>query len=202
VRFNNTTQTVGTDSGALTVVGGIGIGGGVYVGGNLYAAGTVTATNTVRITNSDVSTSTTTGALVVTGGLGIGGNLVVGGLTILQQAQEVMVPINAPGPFAVLDFNKGAIFYITGMTSNFEARFVNVPTSANHVYATTLILVQSATTACVSNSVTVNSVSRTIRWSGGTTATVTTSRTDVISITLVATGTNAYTVLAGGSGYY
>jgi len=129
--------------------------------------------------------------------------LTVGGTTILQQAQEVMVPITNPGANATLNFNQGAIFYITGMTSNFTATFVNVPTSNNYVMATTLILVQSVSTAYSINSiVNINGSTSTIRWASGTTATVTTSRTDVISITLITTGTNAYTVLASGNEYY
>jgi hypothetical protein len=191
----NATQTNATNSGALIVAGGVGVGGGLYVGGNLYAVGTITATN------ATASTSTTTGALTVAGGVGVGGSLAVGGTTILQQAQEVMVPVVNPGASATLNFNSGAIFYITGMTSNFTATFINVPTAANYVCATSLILAQTGT-AYVANAVSINGTLNTIRWSGGSTATVTANRTDVISITIMATGTNAYTVLASGGEYY
>jgi hypothetical protein len=166
---------------------------GSFLGGTL--------TNVVNITNVTSSTSTNSGALTVVGGVGIGGNLAIGGTTILKQAQEVMVPVTSPGASAALNFNNGAIFYITGMSSNFTAAFSNVPTSANYVYATSLILAQGGT-AYVVNAVTVNGVSQTIRWLGGSTATVTANRTDVISVTLAATGTNAYTVLASGGEYY
>jgi hypothetical protein len=188
--ITSTANSTSTTTGALVVTGGVGIGGALFVG------------NTTTITSTASSTSTTTGALVVTGGVGIGGNLAVGGTTILQQAQEVMVPVSSPGTNATLNFNSGAIFYITGMTSNFTATFVNVPTSTNYVMATSLILVQNATTAYVMNSVNVNGTTITPRYLGGSTATVTTSRTDILSITIIATGTNAYTVLATSGEYY
>jgi len=169
--------------------------------GGVTASGTGTTTTFV-ISNSTQSTGTNTGALTVSGGVGVAGNLVVGGITILQQAQEVMVPVNSPGVNPTLNFNQGAVFYVTNMTSNFTATYINVPTSANYVYATTLILAQTATNAYTVANVRVNGTAQTIRWLGGSTATVTANRTDVISVTLVATGTNAYTVLASGGEYY
>jgi hypothetical protein len=161
-----------------------------------------TVTNAISITNSTQSTGTNTGALTVSGGVGVAGNLVVGGITILQQAQEVMVPVNSPGVNPTLNFNQGAVFYVTNMTSNFTATYINVPTSANYVYATTLILAQTATNAYTVANVRVNGTLSTIRYQGGSAPTVTTSRTDIISITLIATGTNAYSVLISGSEYY
>jgi hypothetical protein len=190
ISITNTASSTSTTTGALTVAGGVGI------GGNLYQSGVHV------ITNTSSSTNTTTGALVVAGGVGVAGNLTVGGTTILQQAQEVMVPITNPGANATLNFNQGAIFYITGMTSNFTATYINVPTSANYVYATTLILAQTATNAYTVANVRVNGTLSTIRYQGGSAPTVTTSRTDIISITLIATGTNAYSVLISGSEYY
>jgi hypothetical protein len=200
-------DTNGPNNGFFGLIGGTDITVDLVTISNSSTLQSVTSrgsstTAVISITNTASSTSTTTGALTVAGGVGIGGNLAVGGTTILQQAQEVMVPVSSPGTNATLNFNSGAIFYITGMTSNFTATFVNVPTSTNYVMATSLILVQNITTAYVVNSVNINGAVRPIRWAGGTTATVTTSRTDVISITLIATGTNAYTVLASGGEYY
>jgi len=193
--------TAGTDTAVSTSTGEV----TVWLNSTLQSITNRGSSTTavISITNTASSTSTNTGALTVAGGVGIGGNLAVGGTTILQQAQEVMVPVSSPGTNATLNFNSGAIFYITGMTNNFTATFVNVPTSTNYVMATSLILVQSVSAAYSINSVvSINGSTSTIRWVGGTTATVTTSRTDVISITLIATGTNAYTVLASGSEYY
>jgi hypothetical protein len=73
IKLQNTTTSIGTNTGALTVVGGVGIGENLYVGG-------LTSFNGLsKITNISESTSTNTGALTVVGGVGIGGNLYVGG---------------------------------------------------------------------------------------------------------------------------
>ena len=67
-----TTAASSTNTGALTVAGGVGIAGGLFVGA------TVTSTNHI-ITGVTNATSTVTGALQVAGGVGIGGDLWVGG---------------------------------------------------------------------------------------------------------------------------
>jgi hypothetical protein len=118
ILITNITDSAGTNSGALQVVGGAGIGGNLYVGGDLYQRGAkVVTTSTVqslststlagvtqygattpdaiRITNTSSSTSIVTGALVVAGGVGIGGNiniaggLVASGINLLNQNQHI-----------------------------------------------------------------------------------------------------------------
>ena len=64
----NATASTSTNTGALTVYGGLG------VGTNLY-------TNLATVTNASSATSTTTGALTVAGGMGVGGNVYVSGST-------------------------------------------------------------------------------------------------------------------------
>jgi hypothetical protein len=79
----STTNSTGTDTGALTIAGGVGIGGDLWLGGSLYfkeAAGSFTAER-IRVTGTDSSYNTTTGALQVVGGVGIGGDVHIGGLT-------------------------------------------------------------------------------------------------------------------------
>jgi hypothetical protein len=118
ILITNVTDSAGTDSGALQVVGGGGIGGNLYVGGDLYQRGAkvvttstvqslststlagvtqygATTPDAVRITNTSSSTSIVTGALVVDGGVGIGGNvnigggLVASGINLLNQNQHI-----------------------------------------------------------------------------------------------------------------
>ena len=73
--FVNQTQSVSTDTGAVTVTGGVGIGGNLYVGGNEVLTGTLSVLDDTQ------SVSTDTGAVTVVGGVGIGLNLNVGGQT-------------------------------------------------------------------------------------------------------------------------
>ena len=65
ISVTSSTISNSTDTGALTVVGGVGIGGALNVGGS------------VTIDSTAVSTGTNSGALVIGGGVGIGGTLYV-----------------------------------------------------------------------------------------------------------------------------
>jgi hypothetical protein len=67
ISLTSTTTSVGTDSGALRVVGGVGIGGDLNVGGN-----------TVFL-NTENAISTSSASVVFAGGIGIAGDLHLGG---------------------------------------------------------------------------------------------------------------------------
>jgi hypothetical protein len=73
VVVTNTVTSVSTNTGALTVAGGVGIGGALYVGGN------ETITGVLAVQNATNATTTNSGAVQVLGGVGIGGALYVGG---------------------------------------------------------------------------------------------------------------------------
>jgi hypothetical protein len=81
-QFLNITQSNSTDSGAVTIAGGLGVAGNVYIGGNQVLYGTL------NITNDTQSDNTTSGALEVVGGVGIGKNLNVGGLVTVTDATD------------------------------------------------------------------------------------------------------------------
>ena len=73
-RIASGTESYDSDTGALTVVGGIGSTGNLFIGGLINANGNIIANSRVA------STSSSTGALVIagTGGLGVGGAMFVG----------------------------------------------------------------------------------------------------------------------------
>lgn len=71
--LSDTTQSSGTDSGALIVAGGTGI------AKNLFVGGTVNSTGILNVNDTTQSTTTANGSLVVDGGVGIAKNLNVGG---------------------------------------------------------------------------------------------------------------------------
>jgi hypothetical protein len=81
-QFLNLTQSNGTDSGAVTIAGGLGVGGNVYIGGNEVLYGTLNITNTTQ------SDNTGSGALVVVGGAGFGKNVNVGGTVRVTDATD------------------------------------------------------------------------------------------------------------------
>ena len=67
IEFTNSTIASSTNTGAVTVVGGVGVGRTLWVG------------STATISSTAISTSTTTGALQVFGGVGIGGDMYIKG---------------------------------------------------------------------------------------------------------------------------
>lgn len=72
-RVASGTESYNSDTGALTVVGGVGLTGNLWAGGLFNANGNIVANSGAS------STNTTTGALVVRGGAGISGNINVAG---------------------------------------------------------------------------------------------------------------------------
>lgn len=115
--FVNLTESNSTDTGAVTVAGGVGIGGNLYVGGNEVLTGTLSVLDetqsvdtstgavvvaggvgvgknlnvggTVKVTDSTESTGTDNGALVIAGGAGIAGDVYVGGLVVANSTMTV-----------------------------------------------------------------------------------------------------------------
>ena len=71
IAVNNITETFGTNTGALTVSGGVGLGGNLNVGGYVHVLSTASSTNFQS------------GALIVDGGVGVSGDLNVSGNIVL-----------------------------------------------------------------------------------------------------------------------
>lgn len=129
------------------------------------------------------------------------GGLLSSGLTTLQQTQELYVSVPNPGVTASLNFANGAIYYCTGLTSNFTAAYTNVPFTGSYVLATTLVLIQGST-PYIPSVVSINGVTQTIKWIGGSAPSGVASRIDVVSFTFIITATNTFTVLGSLSEYY
>ena len=110
--IESTLQSTSTNSGALTVAGGVGIGKNLNVGGNITGT-SIVATGLVDFTSTTSATSTDTGALNVVGGVGIGGALYVG------NTLRVLSTSNATSPSTgavVIDGGLGIAkdFYVGG----------------------------------------------------------------------------------------
>jgi len=91
ITITGVTGTIGTNTGALQVVGGVGVAGNLFVGGtitatNLVLTGNETEAGVLSITNVTGTTGTNTGALIVAGGVGIGGDLYIGGTGYIQKS--------------------------------------------------------------------------------------------------------------------
>ena len=107
---------------------------------------------------------------------------------VLQQTSEVLnTKTSATGPVEH-DFETGAIWYHTSISTNFTANFTRVPTTNNRTIVCTLILVQGAT-ARIPTAVQIGGVGQTIKWLGSASApTGNANKVDIVSFTLVRAG--------------
>ena len=167
IKTFNSTNAVTTDSGALTVVGGIGIGKDAFVGGVLHANNfNIYSTDTtsriygpVVIQNETSSTSVNNGALQVFGGVGIRGDLHVG--NIISNGLKVLTS------------NDGNIGFVSKILAGED---ISVSTATGEVTVSDISTFQSVTTRgstttnalkILNYSVTTSSDTGALRVSGG-----------------------------------
>jgi hypothetical protein len=77
-----------------------------------------------------------------------------------------------------------SVYTQTGLTANYTAAFVNMPTTANRAYNVNIIIIQGAT-GYYPTAVTVNGVSSSINWVNGTAPTPSNNFTDIVSFTFL-----------------
>lgn len=145
IRITNTTLSTGTNTGALTVSGGIGaqnlyLGaaaststttGALIVTGGIGVGGTATIF-TAKIASTVNSISTVTGALTVAGGLGVSKDSVFGGfLSVNTNTINMSYPLYINGPFAAVSKS----FLITHPTKpNMKLCYASLEGPENGVY--------------------------------------------------------------------
>ena len=198
--------------------------GGSFVTGTVLRSAKL-ATNTLALAAYDVDgaaytnlitlTASNTPTLAVTSiGVGSLNNITIGGSTAaagtftdltatgwttLTEVTEVLNTKTGATGVVVHDLTTGAIFHHSSVSANFTANFTNVPTTTNRVITVSLIIVQGATGRYPS-AVQIDGVAQTINWAGNVTPTPSVSRTDVVSFTLIRTG-SSWSVLGSLGGY-
>jgi plastocyanin len=107
---------------------------------------------------------------------------------VFQQTSEVLnTKTSATGPVEH-DFETGAIWYHSSISTNFTANFTRVPTTNNRTIVCTLVLQQGAT-AYIPNAVQIGGVGQTIKWLGSASApTGNANKVDIVRFTLIRTG--------------
>lgn len=125
--------------------------------------------------------------------------LTLTGTTTLQQTTEVLnIKTSATG-VVTHDYSTGAVFYHSNISANFTANFTNVPTTDNRTISIALVLAQGIS-AYLPTAVQIDGSSQTINWQGATNPTGNPSQIDLVSFTLVRTG-SAWTVLGSLTTY-
>jgi hypothetical protein len=97
------------------------------------------------------------------------------------------------------DCSSGHIFYHTSPDANWTANFTNLNLSATYATSITLIIVQGAT-GYYPSAVQIAGSAQTINWQGNVNPTVSTSRTDVVTFSII-NNSGTYTVLGQLTGF-
>ena len=97
------------------------------------------------------------------------------------------------------DCSSGHIFYHTSPDANWTANFTNLNLSTTYATSITLIIVQGAT-GYYPSAVQIAGSAQTINWQGSVNPTVSTSRTDVVTFSII-NNSGTYTVLGQLTGF-
>ena len=122
-----------------------------------------------------------------------------GTLSFENKNVETLDPKTGATGTVTHDLNTAAVFYHSSISANFTANFTNADTTNNKTTSIALVLAQGAT-AFMSTGVQIGGVAQPIIWQGGSAPTGTASGTDVVSFTLIRTG-SAWTVIGSGTSY-
>ena len=117
----------------------------------------------------------------------------VNGTTSVRQIQEFVSSYTAPSGTVTFDWQNGAIFFVSAMTTSFTANITNLPTTANRSYVTTFMLRQGATPYYTS-SLQINGTSNYINWANASAPAPTANRTEIESFTHYYTGVSWITM--------
>ena len=164
----------------------------IIASGNVTIGGTLTYED---VTNQDVLGLSTFRSGVQFGAAGVGGTIsaagnaelvgiVTAGIVALDAVSEQLIRID--GNTASIVYNSGGanIGYCTNPTGDITLSVTGIPTSSfDNQTLTFSVVVQQAGTARTCNAVKLNNVTKTIRWSGGTTGTGNTTSYDIFNFT-------------------
>jgi hypothetical protein len=97
------------------------------------------------------------------------------------------------------DCASGHVFYHTSPDANWTANFTNLNLNTGYVTAVSLVIVQGAT-GYYPNAVQIGGAAQTINWQGNATPTASSSRTDVVTFSIL-NNAGTYTVLGQLTGF-
>jgi hypothetical protein len=157
--------------------------------------------NTILLTGSLITQGSGTPEIISDNEIYItpGTTTILNGLTTFYETTEVINTKTGATGTVVHDFSTGAVFYHSSLSANFTANFTNVPTTNNRTLAVVLVLSQGAT-PYLPTVVQIAGVAQTILWQGAVLPSGTASRVDVVSFTLIRTG-SAWTVIGALTTY-
>ena len=120
--------------------------------------------------------------------------ITINGTLTVQETQEVGQTKTGATGVVAHDWLTGAIYFHTGIVSNFTCNILNLPTTPNRSYVIVLILNQGATPYYASG-LQIGGVTQTLLWPNAFISPITANRVEVQSFTLYYTG-SAWVTLA------
>lgn len=135
-----------------------------------------------------------------TGGTITGATTFSAPMTITSTLESMNV-VSSPTQTAILDLTKGSIFYLSGLTSNVTATFVNATLTANTVIGTVINIAQGAT-PYIANTVSINGTTTPIKWLANTVPGGTANKNDVISFTFIISSNTGNVAVLGSLNTY
>jgi hypothetical protein len=172
---------------------------------NVFGGNTIAASSAVTYTNYGaiyVNTPVAGTNVTITNPWSIilAGGLLVNGLLSVNNSLETYTSPAISANAVTLNFNNGNTFALASNAANITANYTNVPTTTGQIIATALIITQGAT-AYIPSAITINTVSQTLKWQGGSPPTGNANKTDIVSFTFICNGTTTPTVLGSLSTY-
>jgi len=126
-------------------------------------------------------------------------NLTLTGLTTLQTTSEIVQTITTATGVVEHDTSVSAVFYHSSISDNFTANFTNISTTNNRTTSLALLLAQGST-AYIPTALQIDGVAQSINWQGGTSPTGNANSIDIVSFTLLRTG-SSWTVIGSLTTY-
>jgi hypothetical protein len=161
---------------------------------NLTTTGNITTTGNLTVTGN-ITTSGT-----ISGTIGTLTNTTLAGITTLSQTTEIIAPAKTGATGTVThDLSTGTTFYHSSISANFTAALTNVPTTTNRSIVVVMILIQGST-AYYPNGMTINGTPVTINWVNAAAPSVTASRKEIVSFSLI-NMTSTWTVVGSLSSF-
>jgi hypothetical protein len=146
------------------------------------------------------STITSSGLISAPGGLSVSGGASLTGTVDVQELREQIVNVTLSSNIATLDWTLGNIYYVgTAPTGNMTFSASNVPADSDKAMTINVLVVQGST-GYIPTVLNVNGTAQTIRWSGGSAPTPTSSagKIDIFSFNLLRVG-SSWVVIANSN---
>ena len=206
ITTNVTTGSVTVTNAGVTAFNGS-TGNVLGVGAVNGSTGSVLVVSSIAGTANQITASASTGSVTLSLPQSINttntpqfAGVKLTGVFTATNSLEIYTSPSISANAVTLDFTTGNTFALASNAAAITANYTNVPTTTGQVISTALIITQGST-AYIPSAVTINAVSQTIKWQGGSAPSGTANKTDIVSFAFICNGTTTPTVVGSLSTY-